>query len=404
MELHKFPDKRFAIREDHSRIKFVNAALHEMAQSELMAMISPAQLVVIKATDPNPKFRAYVVGHEGESSGQISTDNVTWIKVVKKWFTSAIRTLHDKIMIGTQLFQGHSPGVARTPIGEVVGKKLADISDRLSVIVAAYIKPAFANLPLDVASIEADIDLIEDGSGGYIAEAANVHAIALSNKNVDTPGFKGAQLITQLFEFAEHGKYKFQGANNLEITIEDVKKLIKAESIKPSDIFNNSELSDDPSVKGFIEAAEKKTEASFHERFRRHEDKLKEAEGEGDKKKEELEKENTKLKTEVAKSKVDSLFDAAKTDRKFSDKQAKFIKERNSTFEPTDPEKLEDEYSKFLDDRVDEFKKISKDIFGEEVKEPEKGDQKKDDSEKDDSATGPASEEQGELKDNPFID
>ena len=45
-------------------LRFVGARLHEMAQSELMQMISPAIVQEIKRDDPKPKFRAYVVGHE----------------------------------------------------------------------------------------------------------------------------------------------------------------------------------------------------------------------------------------------------------------------------------------------------------------------------------------------------
>lgn len=363
-------------------LRFVNARLHEMAQSELMSMIDPAILQHIKATDQNPKFRAYVIGHEGESHGRISPDNINYFRVAKRWFKSAIQNLHSKIKLGLTLFHSHFEGEnqARNVIGEVVGKKLAEIGDRLSVIIAAYIKPEYANLPLDVASIEAEI-LLTDNNGEYAADVEDVSAIALGNSSVEKPGFEGATLLTQLFEFAE--KYKGK-VYEMELSIDDVKKVIKAESLKPSDLFTNADLSGDPSVKGLIESTEKQTAATFHDRFRRQEEKLKEAEGEGDKKKEELEKENKTLRTQVAKSKVDGLFAKAKEERKLTEKQEKFIEKKIKTFEPSEPEKLEDEFSSFLDDQIKDFKSIAADVFGEK-EERESGDKKGGDGDGDDS-------------------
>jgi len=358
-------------------LRFVGARLHEMAQNEMMAMISPAIIQEIQRDDPKPKFRAYVVGHEGESSGSISADNFTWIKVVKKWFKSAIRNLHDKIQIGTPLFWGHSEENAaqREKIGEIVGKKLADIKDKLSVVVATYIKPEFATVPLNVASIEADIRLLQNGED-YAAEVDRVHAVALGMSGHEKPGFKDATLLTQLFEFAQDDKFKIR-SHEMELTVDDVKKVIKAESLKPSDIFNNSELSDDPSVKGFIDSAEKRTKAEFHSHNTRTEEKIETVREEMKAEKAELEKENKKLKTEVAKSKVNSLFETAKTDRKLTEKQIKFLEKKTGKFEPEDPEKLEDEFSSFLDEGIKEFKSIAADVFGEkeEKEEPKPGDE-----------------------------
>ena len=200
----KMPPRLVSHHSERSgRINSVYAVAHEMAQGELMNMIPPAILAQIKARDPNPKFRAYIVGHEGESHGRISIDNSSWVKIAKKWISTAIRNLHDKIMMGTQLFHGHTEEANRESIGEVVGKKLANIRDRLSVVIAAYIRPEFVNLPLDVASIEADITLSESTDGDYYADVDGISGIALGNREVETPGFEGATLLTKLFEFAE---------------------------------------------------------------------------------------------------------------------------------------------------------------------------------------------------------
>jgi len=383
-------------------LRFVGARLHEMAQNELMAMISPAIIQEIKRDDPKPKFRAYVVGHEGESSGSISADNFTWIKVVKKWFKSAIRNLHDKIQIGTPLFWGHSEDNAaqREKIGEIVGKKLADIKDKLSVIVATYIKPEFATVPLNVASIEADIRLLQDGED-YAAEVDRVHAVALGMSGHEKPGFKDATLLTQLFEFAQDDKFKIR-SHEMELTVDDVKKVIKAESIKPSDLFSNSDLSDDPSVKGFIDSAEKRTKAEFHDHDNRMKEKIAEVKAEAEKEKEDIVKQNTVLKKEVAKSKVDSLFETAKTARKLTEKQTLFIEKKLKKFEPDDPEKLEDEFSSFLDEGIKEFKSIAADVFGEkeEKEEPKTGDEG---GNGDDEGSG-TGDGKSSVDANPFVD
>jgi len=382
-------------------LNFVSARLIEMAQNEMMAMISPAIIDEIKRDDPKPKFRAYVVGHEGESSGSISADNFTWIKVVKKWFKSAIQNLHDKIQIGLPLFWGHSEESAaqRERIGEVVGKKLATVKDKLSVIVATYIKPEFSTMPFDVASIEADI-MLKDTGKDYAADVNDVRAIALANSSVEKPGFEGATLLTQLFEFAEKS-YKYR-SREMELSIDDMQKVIKAESLQPSDLFSNASLSGDPSVKGFIDSAVKRTKAEFHEHDERTKAKIEDVRTELGKEKEDLEKENKDLKKVVAKSKVDTLFDAAKKERKLTDKQTLFLEKKKTKFEPEDPEKLEAEFSSFLDEGIKEFKSIAADVFGEKEEKAEDktgdGDGNGDD---DKSGTGDG---ESSVDANPFID
>jgi hypothetical protein len=370
-----------------------------------MQMISPAIVQEIKRDDPKPKFRAYVVGHEGESSGSISADNFTWIKVVKKWFKSAIRNLHDKIAIGLPLFWGHSEENASTRerIGEVVGKKLDDVKGKLSVIVATYIKPAFATYPLDVASIEADIRLRDDGKD-YAADVDSVRAIALGSKDNEQPGFKGATLLTQLFEFAQDNQILYR-SQNMELSLEDMKKVIKAESLKPGDLFSNADLAEDPSVKGLVDSAERRTKASFHDHDERMKDKVADVKAEGEKEKKDLEAENKTLKSEVAKSKVDGLFETAKTERKLSEKQIKYLEKKTSKFEPDDPEKLEAEFSSFLDDNIKEFKLIAEDVFGEKQKkdEPKTGDGDGNGDGDGDGGNGNGDSEKS-VDANPFVD
>ena len=171
-----------------------------------MQMIPADRLADIKRSDPTPMFKAFVVGHEGEARGNlIGVGNI-----VKQWFKSAVEKLHQRIDAGLQLFHGHAATndtAGRIPVGEVVGKRLTKVKDKLSSVVACYIFPSFRHLPLDVASIEADVDLEQDERAGlYVVGVNGVTGIALDNHENATPGFAGATLLGQIQAFAEKMK------------------------------------------------------------------------------------------------------------------------------------------------------------------------------------------------------
>lgn len=184
----------------------IRATLHCMAESEIANMIPFGVMADIKRVDPKPLFKVFVVGHEGEARGNmLGVGNI-----VKKWYRTMVEKLHEKIAVGLQLFHGH--GVTnehdgRLTIGRVVGKALKEISGRLSTVVACYIDRDYRHIPLDVASIEAQIDMIA-GAGGEleVVDVADVSAIALGNHAVEQPGFPGATLLGQLQAFVEENK------------------------------------------------------------------------------------------------------------------------------------------------------------------------------------------------------
>jgi hypothetical protein len=174
-----------------------------MADSEIMQMIPADRLQEIKHKDPRPLFKAFVIGHEGEARGNL----IGIGNVIKRWFQSTIRKLHEKITAGIQLFHGHgatNEHDGRIAIGEVVGKRLMDINGRESVVVACYINKDFCHLPLDVASIETDVEMRPNSDGSMdVVGVDNVTGIALGNSKLDTPGFPGATLLGQLQAFAK---------------------------------------------------------------------------------------------------------------------------------------------------------------------------------------------------------
>jgi len=189
----------------------IKAPLQEMAESEIAAMVDPARLAAIRARDPHPLIKAFVVGHEGESRGNlIGVGNV-----VKRWFRTMVHKLHERITAGLQLFHGHAAGTnaheGRTPLGEVVGKALKTVDGRESIVVACHIYPDFKHLPLDVASVEADVALSQtsDREKLDIVGIGEVTGIALGNSAVDKPGFPGATLLGQLQAFAVENGVSF---------------------------------------------------------------------------------------------------------------------------------------------------------------------------------------------------
>lgn len=386
-------------------IKF-KAFLLEMAESEIMDMVSSAQYMRIKSVDPHPVFRAYVVGHEGESRGQIASFGQKMGNVVKKWYRAAIKRLHDKIDVGLKLFHDHvdtNDKIGRGSIGEVVGKALKTINDKLSVVVAAYIQPQFQKLPLDIASIEADIWLT-DKEGVYEADVETVSGIALGSSKTETPGFPGATLLGQIQAFAEKSqlsKTNFLGGN-VEITISDVKAFIKAEGAKPGDLFSLADLTGDPSVKGFVESERKEAVAGEYAHRKRTDEKFDEEKKKWEEEKEKLEKNLKEKDGAIAKSKVGSLFEKIKEKRDFDERETKFLEGKLDDFTPQDIEKIDDELNKFVDDRVDEFNTLLKDVFEEDVD----SDKDKDKDKDKDSITAPRKTKPGDkhpFDENPLI-
>jgi len=178
-----------------------------MSQSELANMISSEELARIRRIEEHPKFLGFVIAHEGEARGTV----IGVGQMIKRWYKGAIGKLHAKVQAGLKIFSGHGQETndltGRTPIGEVIGKKLVTVGDRLSSIIAAWIYKPFADLPFDIASIEANIQMEQDKERGLVVvDCENISAIALGSSALMTPGFAGATLVAALQCFAnDHG-------------------------------------------------------------------------------------------------------------------------------------------------------------------------------------------------------
>ena len=356
------------------------ARYQAMASSEILELIPTSEYQRIRATDAHPVFRAYVIGHEGESTGKVLGAG----HVIARWFRTAVENLYERLRYGTKIFHDHgatNEHDGRTAIGEVVGKALRRIRDKLSAVAVAYIRPEFRNLPLDVASIEADILFREDKeSNVYDADVNEVSGIALGNSAVNTPGFANATLLSQVQAFAqEQGvpeagrKYRLSkprenrlsqfNSGEKSMTIEEVKEFLKSEGLRPSDVFGRDTLAEDPLIKGLLKDAAKEASVSEYAHRKRIEDDFTKKKTEWETEKTALTAKLTEKDAAISLTRVPSLFEKNVTDRKLTDQQKKFITARLPDFKPLKVEDIEKEFGVFVDRQIDEFKRNAE-IFG----------------------------------------
>jgi len=375
------------------------AHFQAMAANEILSIIPASEYERIKAVDPQPLFRAYVVGHEGESKGKVVGLGI----VLKKWFKSAIQNLHDKIQFGLPIFHQHGETNAhdgRPAIGEIVGKAIRNIGDRLTTIAIAYIKPEFRNIPLDVASIEADFSLTENDE----IDVHSVTGIALGNSAVNRPGFAGATLLAQLQAFDENNDRQKGGEK---MTLAEIKKAIQEGNFQPSDLFTMKVLASDPTIEEMMEEKVTKEMKARGFNIRKAEDVEKEKEKWLEEKKA-LDEKVTTLNKELAKGRVVDLFEKAKKERKLDERQTNFIRGRLLRFEVKDPKEVEKEFAAHVDKEIDEYNTTAE-LFG--IKK-EAGADEKNNGDKAKEKTGAGAEQTftGEIEDkyldpakNPFI-
>lgn len=212
----------------------ISARLLHMAESEIKAMITPYDFDSIKRKDKTPLFKAFVVGQEGEAEAR-------WVgvgQVVKHWFKDAIGKLTRLIYPGLKLFHNHAvtndPDENREAIGRVVGSRSQDIKGKFSSVIVAYIFPEYKKLPLDIASVEANVIVDSNlDEEVHAIDVQDVTGIALGSSKDDRPGFPGATLLGELQAFAKESKqtegrkwqlgYKFTGQRERKFNLAEEK-------------------------------------------------------------------------------------------------------------------------------------------------------------------------------------
>lgn len=276
--------------------------------------------------DENPEFRVYCISQEGDCTGKIVGKGA----IATRYARNIISKLNETVKSGVKAFLGHNKDNThdgRTDVGEIVRSFVEDVGGKLTQFAAVYIKPAFRNLKLDVASIETDVECEYDGQGTFnVLDVDPITGLALGDSSQFSPGFKDATLRAQLQYFLDDKKER-------PMDLAEIMAEIKKGGHKPSDVFTKRELESDDLVDTIRKAHSQK---EYDHRIK-VEEKLTDA----SKKLEEVEKElgtfkeaNKQLSTKISKTLVKELSESLIKENKYDDKQKKFIEKQLESFDP----------------------------------------------------------------------
>lgn len=338
--------------------------VHHLAESDMLSLVPSDTMARIKVSDEHPEFRAYAIAHEGAAEGNM----VGVGRRVMKYFRDAIMRLHEKLTIGTPIFHRHNADNAhdgRNTIGEICGKTLREIGGKLYDIAVTYIKPEFRQLPLDIASIEADIEFTDDGDGKNCTavDIGNITGLALSNSAVESPGFPGATLLAAVQAFVDKGKDQHNG-ESIDMELEELKEAIKKGKFKPSEVFAEDDLKKDPYVSDIVSRTGREAARRVRdEEVTEVKEQLKVITGERD-----------TLSSQLMQVRSKSVLETLSQERKLDDKQKKFLDRKSETFktDSKDDAGLKIDLNKFIDGALEEYRGIAE-LFGVKIdKQPEK--------------------------------
>ncbi len=343
--------------------QYLTATIQALSQSELDEVVEPFTLGQLKKEYPDPTIRVYSIGHEGQVNLHlpgIGKKTFTWIQ-------AAVRAIADKLRIGTAVFDRHNPHTndheGRTQIGQVIGTSVRKIGERLNTLAAIHIFPQFKSRPLDVASIEAEIEFDHDGVQAWPTNIVNVSGIALSNSNTDNPGFPGATLIGAVQAYVQAFGDDF-GGNKMNLS--DVKAAAKELGLKPSQVFDIGDIMGDSAVDTKVKEVTREHFA-MAKRVGEERDTLRDKVVTLENRNAETDK---KLQQHEMLSKSATVFDAvlANPDRKLDAKAKEFVMRNVRTFTTTaaDEDALKVDVGKFVDKQVVEYAEQAK-FFGADV-------------------------------------
>ncbi len=334
------------------------------SQIVLDEVVDASSLRNIKARDPHPEIRLYSIGHEGEANLHlpgIGTKTFTWIQ-------AAVQAIGDRLNIGTAVFDRHNPDTnsheGREQIGEVVGKIVKKVGDRLNTLAAIYVYPAFKSRPLDIASFEAEIEFDHDEYQAWPRSINSISGIALGNSGTDNPAFAGATLLgaVQAFVQAFEGEFGDDKMNK-----SDVLQAVKDLGLKPSQVFDIGDIMVDSAVATKVrDGVADLTQKS--DRLVRERD---EAKGQIVKLENTNAETTKKLQQHTMLSKSVTVLDAVLADPecKLGDKAKLFVKRNLKTFSTTaeDDDALKVDLGKFVEGAAKEYNELAIDVFGVEA-------------------------------------
>jgi hypothetical protein len=150
------------------------------------------------------------------------------------------------------------------------------------------------------------------------------------------------------------------------ITLGEIKEIIKAEKVSPSDLFGVEDLISDSVVKGFVDTSVKELKSKLSGEYEARKRIEKDGGKEKDDATDEMKKKDDeikKLKVEGAKRDATELFSSKMKERKLGKQEEAFLKSKQGNFTPEDPERLDKEVDAFMDETIKECKETGK-IFG----------------------------------------
>ncbi len=344
----------------------VQARLLGMAESEILDYVPTRMYLDIKKKDPLPLFKAFVVGGEGTWKPTL----VGIGAVVQRWFKSAVQKIVALLDPWTPAFHLHATTndqEGRAVIGRVVGRAEKEIDGVASALAIIYILPEYQGLNLDIASIEADVDIVA-GPGELPVKDVNVLAItgiALGNSAVNKPAYPGATLLAAIQAF--DGNPKPIPGGNGKMTKEEIIAALKEQRLNPSDVFQPTQIIGDPIV---VEHVKEKTVGEYAHRMRTDEA-FQKATADWEKEKGALLQRAEKAEGVAIKVSAGEALKATLKERKLVDEAGKPKDERlirfisknyDKSFKPESEATLKKDLDKFLDGTVDDFK----DLFGDQ--------------------------------------
>lgn len=253
-----------------SRKVSIRATLNELSSSaEVVNHIGQDRYRAIKAQDEHPQFVQILVGYEGISYGQASTDGGLDV-TAKRWIGPVVEQLAHKLNFGLpSIYTGNhldQKNPARPERGMIVSGHAKEKENgwETEAYGIGYIRDTKTRRRIDVgeldaASIEADIVLQwDEGDGVYFVESVErVTAVVLADSDEEKPGFEGAGIVATINELqaaVEAQEDEEEEKDDEIIPDKPIRRSTVMADItgKPSDHFNRAQLSQDPFVQTIV--------------------------------------------------------------------------------------------------------------------------------------------------------
>jgi len=241
------------------------------SKNDILDIVGESRMNKLKEKYGTPDIRTFVIAHEGVAEGMS-----TMGKRILLYMKQTVKRVADAIGIGIPAYFQHSKGQARNQIGEVVGRRFINDKNMSYTVAAILIYPEWKEMDLDIASMEAEIEI----KGDEVYNVSSVNAIALSNSNIDSPGFPHAKLVAAFEYFTSTGVESTtkgdESRRDDKMNLDEIRKWMKDNNVSVTDILSVEEILSIPSVDSEV----KRLLQTKHEHARRLEEKLRRVEEE----------------------------------------------------------------------------------------------------------------------------